>query len=163
MRFELTNCLSNGTELFDLTTTVLWRNYKNPYEVYIPLPNSKKFHTKYPDFFVKNGGLLRGNKLVSDRPNRSFELELLPSEEKMTMFINQDNGKGIQSLSSQFIFGEWVLKNIFQLKDRELLTTDTLEDVGINAITFTKYDDNRPVSMNFTYVDSENPPEDLWN
>ena len=163
LRFELTNCLSNGTELFDLTTTVLWRNYKNPYEVYIPLPNSKKFHTKYPDFFVKNGGLLRGNKLVSDKPNRSFDLELLPSEEKMTMFINQDNGKGIQSLSSQFIFGEWVLKNIFQLKDRELLTTDTLEDIGINAITFTKYDDNRPVSMNFTYVDSENPPEDLWN
>lgn len=50
-----------------------------------------------------------------------------------------------------------------QLKDRELLTTDTLEDIGINAITFTRYDDNRPVSLNFTYVNSKNPPEDLWN
>lgn len=162
LRSEVTNCLSNGTELFDLTTSVLWRNYKNPYEVYIPLPNSKKFHTTYPDFFVKNGGLLRGNKLVSDKADRSFELEFLPSEEKMTMFINQDNGKGIQSLSSQFIFGKWVLKNIFQLKDHELLTSKTLEELGINAISFTKYDDNRPISMKFTYVDLNNQPKDLW-
>ncbi len=80
----------------------------------------------------------------------------------MQMFINQDNGKAIQSLNSQFIFGKWVLKNIFQLKDRELLTIDTLDALGINAITFTKYDDNRPLSMKFTYVDSHNLPKDLW-
>lgn len=150
------------SELFELTTTVLWRNYKTPYEVYIPIPNSKKFHMENPDFFIKNGGLLNHQKLISTKENRTFMLEFLPSEEKMEMFINQDNGKALQSLSSQFIFGKWVLKNIFQLRDRELLTSDTLDDLGINAITFTKYDDNRPISMKFTHVDLENPPEDLW-
>lgn len=163
LRSDVTKYLSHGSELFNLTTAILWRNYKTPYEVYIPIPNSKKFHTENPDFFVKNGVLLNDQKLVSTKENRTFMLEILPSEEKMKMFINQDNGKAIQSLCSQFIFGEWVLKKIFQLKDRELLTTDTLEDLGINAIIFTKYDDNRPVSMKFTYVDSENPPKDLWN
>lgn len=162
LRAEVIKELSVDSELFELTTTVLWRNYKTPYEVYIPIPNSKKFHIENPDFFVKNGGLLNHQKLVSTKENRTFMLEFLPSEEKMEMFINQDNGKALQSLSSQFIFGKWVLKNIFQLKDRELLTSDTLDDLGINAVTFTKYDDNRPISMKFTHVDLENPPEDLW-
>ncbi|MCT3115620.1 hypothetical protein [Leuconostoc lactis] len=162
LRDYLINCLDPNSELFEHTTTALWRNYKTPYEVYIPLPNSKKFHDKYPDFFVKNGGLLNGKTLVSSKNNRTFKMEFLPSEEKMQMFINQDNGKAIQSLNSQFIFGKWVLKKVFQLKDRELLTTDTLDDLGINAITFTKYDDNRPLSMKFTYVDSNNLPKDLW-
>lgn len=106
--------------------------------------------------------LLDGQKLVSTKENRTFTLEFLSSGERMEMFINQDNGKAIQSLSSQFIFGEWVLKNIFQLKDRELLTQDKMEDLGINAMTFTKYNDNRPISMKFSYVDLENPPKDLW-
>lgn len=162
LRFELIDCLSDNTELFNLTTSLLWRNYKRPYEVYISIPNSKKFHTENPDFFVKNGGLLDGKHLISQKTNRSFTLELLPSEEKMEMFINQDNGKAIQSLHKQSYFGEWVLKNVFQLKDRELLTQDKLENLGINAMTFTKYDDNRPISMKFSYVDLENPPKDLW-
>lgn len=162
LRDYLINCLDPNSELFEHTTTALWRNYKTPYEVYIPLPNSKKFNDKYPDFFVKNGGLLNGKTLISSKNNRTFTMEFLPSEEKMQMFINQDNGKAIQSLNSQFIFGKWVLKKVFQLKDRELLTTDTLDDLGINAITFTKYDDNRPLSMKFTYVDSNNLPKDLW-
>lgn len=162
LRSEVISCLSNGTELFKLTTASLWRNYKTRYEVYIPIPNSKKFHTENPDFFIKNGGLLDGQKLVSTKENRTFTLEFLLSGEKMEMFINQDNGKAIQSLSSQFIFGEWVLKNVFQLKDRELLTQDKVEDLGINAMTFTKYDDNRPISMNFSFVNLENPPRNLW-
>lgn len=162
LRDYLINCLTPNSALFESTTTALWRNYKTPYEVYIPIQNSKKFHDKYPDFFVKNGGLLNGKTLVSSKNNRTFTMEFLPSEERMQMFINQDNGKAIQSLNSQFIFGKWVLKNIFQLKDRELLTTDTLDALGINAITFTKYDDNRPLSMKFTYVDSHNLPKDLW-
>lgn len=162
LRDYLINCLTPNSALFESTTTALWRNYKTPYEVYIPIPNSKKFHDNYPDFFVENGGLLNGKTLVSSKNNRTFTIEFLPSEERMQMFINQDNGKAIQSLNSQFIFGKWVLKNIFQLKDRELLTTDTLDALGINAITFTKYDDNRPLSMKFTYVDSHNLPKDLW-
>lgn len=162
LRQELIECIDNNSKLFHATTIALWRDYENPYEVYIPIPNSKKFNDQYPDFFAPQAGLLNGNVLVNKKEDRTFTLEFLPSKEEMTMFLNQANGKAIQSYSSQRPFGKWVLKNIFQLKDRELLTQDTLDSLGINAIKFVKYNDGRPVSMEFTLEDPEHPSEHLW-
>lgn len=161
LRDQLINELDRSSELFNEVTSILWRNYKTPYEVYIPIPDSKNFNNKKPNFFAPKAGILKGKSLVTPKEERIFDLIFLPSGENMKMFLNQDNGKAIQSVNSQFIFGEWVLKNIFQLKDRELLTEDTLESIGINAIRFVKYSD-RPLSAIFIYVDKENPPEDLW-
>lgn len=158
LRDQLINEINKGKyqELFDATTTALWRNYKTPYEVYLPIPNSKKFNIAHPNFFKEGAGRLSGEKLIVKKEKRSFVLRFMPSMEEMEMFLNQDNGKAIQSLHSQFKFGKWVLKNIFQLKDRELLTNDTLKLIGINAMTFTKYDDGRPMSMEFAYVNDVN-------
>lgn len=161
LRDEVTNEVKDFPALFELVTASLWRNYNTPYETYIPIPNSKQFNLSNPNFFNEDAGILDGKKLKTSKENRSFILEFLPSNDKMEMFINQDYGKAIQSLNSQFIFGKWVLKQVFQLQDRELLTESRLEELGINGIRFKKYDDGS-VSMEFIEIDDENIPEDFW-
>ncbi|MGX2951653.1 hypothetical protein ACWIUA_12275, partial [Ursidibacter sp. B-7004-1] len=133
-------------------------------EVYIPIPNSFKFHRNNPHFFGENFGTFKEgtNQLVLNPEDRVFNLEFIPSGNTIQAYINQDNGKAIQSKDSQDILGEWLLYNVFQLKYRELLTYRKLNDLGINGIRLVKFaDSNRGIGLEFIWIDPENPPKDF--
>lgn len=166
LRENITEKSKPFPELFNLVTKALYRSYENPYEVYIPIPNALEFNTMNPNFFGNKAGLLNKKdkkKMELDINSRKFELELLPSGDKLSMVITQDYGKGIESKGTMYSFGKWVLKNVFQLKDHELLTDKKLEELKINAVRFKKYDDGRPNSLEFFYIDTEREyPSDFW-
>ncbi len=56
--------------------------------------------------------------------------------------------------------GDWVLRDIFQLKPYEPLTQKRLKEMGINAVRLTKRDD--AIELAFTWIDLDNKPDDLW-
>ncbi|EPH96916.1 hypothetical protein D920_01916 [Enterococcus faecalis 13-SD-W-01] len=137
--------------------------YRPVSEMYIPIPESRKFHDENPDFFGENIGTFKKgtSKLALDKEQRTFSLEFLPSGNKVLAYINQDNGKGIQSKNKQGILGEWILRGVFQLDEYEILTGERLNELGINAIRLTKFDDsNRGIGLEFIWIDIDNPPED---
>ncbi|MCB5951114.1 hypothetical protein LI951_03445 [Enterococcus sp. BWT-B8] len=137
--------------------------YRPVSEMYIPIPDSRKFHNSHPDFFGKSIGTFKSNssKLALNKNERIFDLEFLPSENRIVAYINQDNGKSIQSIGQQDILGEWILRGVFQLKEYEPLTGQRLDELGINAIRLIKYDDNdKKIGLEFIWIDVENPPED---
>lgn len=144
-------------------TAVFSMVYRPVSEMYIPIPESRKFHNENPDFFGKNiGTFINGTqKLALDKEQRTFSLEFLPSGNKVLAYINQDNGKGIQSKNKQGILGEWILRGVFQLDEYEVLTGERLNELGINAIRLTKFDDsNRGIGLEFIWIDIDNPPAD---
>lgn len=133
-------------------------------ELYIPLPNSRKFNEKHPDFFGKNAGLLASDhkKMAYPVEERKFLLKFMPSGEVMEAFIGQDTGKGIESYSDQAIMGRWILQGVFQLNEREPLTREKLNDLHINGIRVKKFEDEkRPVELEFIWLDRNNLPEDI--
>lgn len=116
-----------------------------------------------PDFFGEKIGTfeLGTKKLALNKEQRTFELELLPSGQKITSYINQDNGKSIQSAQNQGILGEWILRGVFQLGEYEPLTGERLNELGINAIRLIKYTDpNKAIGLEFTWIDVDTPPAD---
>lgn len=153
-----------GNEHIFLQNDLLALIYNRPHdEVYIPLPNSKTFHKDHPDFFGEGLGLnLLDNKgkFLKDKEERKFSMRFLPSGSEMEGYIDQENGKAIQSFKKQTILGKWIRQNVFQLKDLELLTTEKLEELGINAIRMTKNSKRNTVDFTFIWIDPENPPKD---
>lgn len=132
-------------------------------EMYIPIPESKEFHKQRPNFFGEKIGTFKSNgkTLALDTEQRKFKLEFLASGNVIEAYINQDLGKAIQSLHHQDILGKWVLREVFQLKERELLTVQKLNEIGINGIRLIKFKDtNRGIGLDFIWIDPENPPAD---
>lgn len=162
IRLELINyveSIGNKELLQDIEALV----YRPSSEMYIPIPDSRKFHESNPDFFGKDVGLFKGksSKLLLPKEKRRFRLEFLASGDSIVAYINQDSGKGIQSYGNQQILGEWILRGVFQLEPREILTGKRLEEVGINAIRLNKFKDpSRGVGLEFIWIDEENPPAD---
>lgn len=136
--------------------------YRPVSEMYIPIPEARKFHDNNPDFFGENIGTFvkNTNKLALSKEERTFELEFLPSGNVIQAYINQDDGKSIQSINKQDILGEWILRGVFQLNEYEPLTGKRLNDLGINAIRLIKYDNNKRIGLEFIWIDVDNPPED---
>ena len=59
------------------------------------------------------------------------------------------------------ILGEWILRGVFQLKPREILTKQKLIEVGINGIRLYKFKDNkRGIGIEFIWINEDNPPND---
>lgn len=137
--------------------------YRPVSEMYIPIPNSREFHTNHPDFFGKDIGLFKTGtkKLLLPPQQRVFKLRFLTSGDVIDAYVNQDDGKAIQSYRSQSILGEWILRGVFQLKPREVLTGKRLEEIGINAIRLSKFEDSgKGIGLEFIWIDPENPPKD---
>ncbi len=67
--------------------------------------------------------------------------------------------KAIQSVNKQDILGEWLLRGVFQLAEREVLTGKKLESLEINGIRLTKFK-NGEIGIEFIWIDTENPPAD---
>lgn len=163
LRNEFFDFIEKNLEIIDQTKIkkLLLRPVK---EMYIPIPNSKDFHKDRPNFFGNDVGLFneKTGKLVKSKNERSFNLEFLSSGDVIKAYINQDYGKGIQSINQQGILGEWILKGVFQLKERELLTTEKLFEIGINGIRLYKYKEvERGIALEFIWIDSDKLPEDF--
>ncbi len=148
------------------------RLYRNADEIYIRIPESVKFHQKYPDFFGFEYGKLKqilnskGKHVWKyDKPHGkelSFELVLLPGNKSLNAKLtDQDSGKAIQSVDNQGILGKAILRNVFQLKEREPLTYERLDELEINSIRFSKFESGK-IGMEFINIDTENLPEDFW-
>ncbi|GMC03605.1 hypothetical protein K5E_23910 [Enterococcus thailandicus] len=153
--------ISIGNE--KVKTDIFSMVYRPVTEMYIPIPESRKFHDENPDFFGENIGTFKNGtqKLALDKEQRTFTLEFIPSGNKVLAYVNQDNGKGIQSKNKQGILGEWILRGVFQLDEYEILTGERLDELGINAIRLTKFDDsNRGIGLEFIWIDIDNPPAD---
>ncbi|MGT2682252.1 hypothetical protein [Streptococcus porci] len=135
--------------------------YRPVSEVYIPLPDSKNFHDAHPHFFGINAGTFEKGtkKLALPKENRTFDLKFLSSGDVIKAYINQESGKAIQSTERQEILGEWILRGVFQLKEREILTGEKLEELQINGIRLTKFK-NGQIGIEFIWIDTDNPPQD---
>ncbi|MDU4411644.1 MAG: hypothetical protein E7I58_08845, partial [Streptococcus sp.] len=145
----------------DLIKSIEKLVYRPVSEVYIPIPESNHFHAERPDFFGKNIGTFkpRTKKLALSKENRTFKLRFLPSGDIIDAYINQDSGKAIQSIDKQDILGNWILRGVFQLAEREILTAQRLDELEINGIRLSKFK-NGEIGIEFIWIDVDNPPSD---
>ncbi len=89
-------------------------------EVYIPIP--KLIRNKYPNFF----------------PDRDTPFTLkLPNGTELSAKVCQDGGKALMSNPNQAL-GKWLLRDILQLKEGELVTSATLDKYGMDSVLVTK-------------------------
>ncbi len=103
-------------------------------EIYIPF--NKEYRKSNPDFFPPR-----------DTP---FNLEL-PDGRIISAKVCQDDGKAIMSNPNKDL-GKWLLRDVLHLKDGELVTIDMLDNLGVNAVLFTKHKDGT-YSVDFTNID----------
>lgn len=138
--------------------------YRPSDEMYIPLPNSVKFHQAHKDFFAPDAGLLTksGSKwvLAQQKDKRKFNLVFEPSGDTIEAFIAEDGGKAIESYNKQTIMGDWILRKVFQLGLYEPLTTDRLNEIGINGIRLSKTPGDNGIHLQFIWIDKKNLPDD---
>lgn len=163
--------LINDNGLSSVVKSLVYRPFN---EMYIPIPDSKEFHNKHPDFFGKGIGTFLDSdpaKLALDKGNRAFILIFEPSGDVMQSYICQDNGKAIESLEKQSNLGKWLRKGVFQLKDFEPLTVKKLNELEINGIRLYKtenklyLDDEKlrgeEIHIEFIWIDEYKIPHDF--
>lgn len=135
--------------------------YRPSNELELRIPNSWQFHQLYPDFFTDKPIFKKDSKkCVDSKAARTFKLRFVPSGDEIDAYINQSSGKSIESTGKQTILGQWVLRNVFQLKPYEPLTQSKLDEMEINAIRLTKKSD--AIELAFIWIDPDNKPEDYW-
>lgn len=104
------------------------------YEVEIRI--SKWIHYIFPKFF----GIDALNKdEVKDAVLNDFDL-ILPDGRVLRGRVKQDDGKSLQT-NPQGALGEWILKDVLGLKNREVVTWELLDTLGIDSLKVTKIDD----------------------
>ena len=109
-------------------------NYPRPeYEIEIRI--SKWIHLAYPNFF---GFDALDEDKIKDAKNNDFDL-ILPDGRTLRGRIKQQSGKSLQT-NPQGALGEWVLKDVLGLKNREIVTWELLEKLGIDSLKVTKID-----------------------
>lgn len=102
-------------------------------EVYIPFP--AQLREKYADFFPPR--------------NQSFNV-VLPSGKEISMKVCQEGGKAIMSNPNK-VLGEWILRDVLQLQEKELVTYDKLLELGIDSVAFEKINDT--YKLDFRQID----------
>lgn len=156
----------NETLLEDINKLI----YRSMDEMYIPIPNSKKFHHEHPDFFGKGIGTFKidvktgkeTSKLALPREKRKFNLVFEPSGNSIMSYVTgQDNGKAIQSFNKQSYLGQWILRKVFQLNEYEPLTRRRLEEIGINGIRLYKKENSDDIHLQFIWIDIDHLPKDF--
>lgn len=173
LRDEICDLLDsiNDDKLTSEVKSLVFRPFN---EMYIPIPDSREFHNKHPDFFGKKIGTFQASdpsKLALDKDHRAFILIFEPSGDAMQSYICQDNGKAIESSEKQSNLGKWLRKGVFQLKDFEPLTVKKLNELEINGIRLYKtenriYSDNKElrgeeIHIEFIWIDEDNIPQDF--
>lgn len=96
---------------------------RKPNEVYIPIPAEiRRFK---PDFFPP-----RDISFTLNLPNGSFKMAK----------VCQDNSKALMSNPNEDL-GKWILRDVLNLNEHELVTYTKLESVGIDTVQLNKYED----------------------
>lgn len=104
-------------------------------EIYIPIP--AWIHRKFPNFFPPR--------------DEAFELTL-PDRSVMSAKVCQDNAKALMS-NPNAALGKWLLRDVLNLRERELLTYDKLQTVGFDTVVVYKVDRNH-YDIDFTRIGS---------
>lgn len=104
---------------------------RDPNEIYIPIP--LWIHREYPDFFP-----------ARDEP---FDL-ILPDGTTMSAKVCQSNGKALMSNPNKAL-GKWLLRDVLNLKEKELLTNETLNEIGLDSVVIYKIGKSK-YEINFT-------------
>lgn len=104
-------------------------------EIYIPIPSW--IHRKFPNFFPPR--------------DQAFELTL-PNRNILSAKVCQDNNKALMSNPNSAL-GQWLLRDVLNLGDRELLTYDKLQAIGLDAVVIYKID-NETYDIDFTRAGS---------
>ncbi len=89
-------------------------------EAYVPIP--AWIHSEYKGFFPDR-----------DKP---FSL-ILPDGNKMSAKVCQDNSKALMSNPNSAL-GQWLLRKVLNLEERELLTYEKLEEIGLDSVVIYK-------------------------
>lgn len=158
------------TQNSELESDIVKLVYRPMNEMYIPIPNSKKFHKEHPNFFTGSIGKMVRNEetgvesfeLSDDKENRKFNLVFEPSGDSIESFIAQDGGKAIESCEKQSYLGEWILRKVFQLEEYEPLSRFQLEQLGINGIRLYKLEGSNDIHIHFIWIDMEDLPDDYF-
>ena len=96
---------------------------RNENELYIPYPSEDR--KRKENFF----------------PPRDTPFELtLPDGKVIPAKVCQENSKAIMSNPNR-VLGEWLLRNVFELTPRTIVTYDMLQLFGIDCVIFTKTDE----------------------
>jgi hypothetical protein len=104
-------------------------------EIYIPIPS--KVHTYSNSFF----------------PPRDVSFSLhLPNGEILSAKVCQDNSKALMSNPNKDL-GKWLLRDVLNIKEGELLTYEKLKTVGIDSVKVDKLDEQN-YHISFTHIGS---------
>lgn len=99
---------------------------RHPDEVYIPVP--AWIHQRFPGFFPDSNEI-------------SFDL-VLPNGEVLSASMCQQGQKGLMSNPNKAL-GNWLLRDVFELPEGELITRDTLNIAGIDSAIVEKLSPGR--------------------
>jgi hypothetical protein len=108
---------------------------RDPNEIYIPIP--AWIHQKFPNFFPPC--------------DQAFQLTL-PDRATMSAKVCQDNSKALMSNPNSAL-GKWLLCDVLNLSERELLTYDKLQAIGLDTVVIYKTD-NETYDIDFTRIGS---------
>lgn len=98
---------------------------RNPNEIYIPYPSEDR--RRSIEFF----------------PPRNIVFDLImPDESIIPAKVCQDDGKAIMSNPNK-ILGQWLLRNVFELNEKTLVTYEMLEKFGVDSVIFTKLENSK--------------------
>jgi len=108
---------------------------RDPNEIYIPIP--AWIHQKFPNFFPPR--------------DQAFQLTL-PDRATMSAKVCQDNNKALMSNPNSAL-GKWLLRDVLNFSERELLTYDKLQAIGLDTVVIYKTD-NETYDIDFTRIGS---------
>jgi hypothetical protein len=108
---------------------------RDPNEIYIPIP--AWIHQKFPNFFPPR--------------DQAFQLTL-PDRTTMSAKVCQDNNKALMSNPNSAL-GKWLLRDILNFSERELLTYNKLQAIGLDTVVIYKTD-NETYDIDFTRIGS---------
>lgn len=98
---------------------------RDPNEIYVPIP--KWIHNVFPGFFPPR-----------DSP---FNLQV-PSGKFLDAKVCQDGSKALMTNPNKAL-GKWLLRDVMNLGERELLTYEMLEGLDIDSVIVTKQSENK--------------------
>lgn len=101
---------------------------RNDNEVYIVLP--AWVHRCKKDFFKYN---------TDDFKTAPFDV-LLPNGKTLNMKIAQQGGKALMSNPNSAL-GKWILRDVLELKPKEIVTKKMLDTIGIDSVKLSKMKD----------------------
>ncbi len=108
---------------------------RNSDEVYIPIP--AWIHQRFNGFFPSK--------------DKVFAL-ILPDKNVISAKVCQDGGKALMSNPNQDL-GKWILRNVMNLGEKELLTYERLAELGVDSVVIYK-ENSEKYSIDFTTLGS---------